>query len=1150
MRTTHNRLLAVIAACLLYSSPVLAQGNLGALSGTISDSSGANIPDVSLRVVNIATGAVVNAVSNQTGNYLVPSLTPGTYRIEAEKTGFRKTLVENVGVQTATTGTVDLKLELGNVSESVTVDSGNLELQTVNAEIGTTVETKAILDLPISLGGAAQTGGSGRRQIENFLFLTPGVTGDQWSKSINGSPAFSTEVLIDGEDMQNIGAPGFIADSSPPYEAISEFKVQNTLYPAEYGMGYGVENFTMRSGGNKFHGDLFELLRNDKLDARGFFNDSKPPLRQNEFGGTIGGPVILPFYRGQDKTHFFFAYSGFRLRGGLPQGNLVSVPTAKEKAGDFSDYPYPIFDPASTRPDGSGSFVRDPFPGNIIPTNRLSQVAQRLAALIPNPDRPGYFNNYINRSSQPADDDDISVKIDHQLTPNQQITGSLWYVNANIVVNGELAGPLNPGYRQTPSIGGGLRLNHVYTITPHLVNHFGFGYTPVNPTWTYWKTDTRKGNQVLKIPGIPADANGYPEFYFDNPGYNSLGNSQENGFDPQRFINTVFNEDLSWIAGKHTLKVGGQYRYRSMAVADLDNRAGLFYTTSLATSQPNDPNFANWGNGFASLMLGQIDNATRQQPAPKQLFYDSMWSMYVDDNVKLTKRLTLSLGLRYELPNYVVEKNGITSVLDLSRPNPGAGNILGALKFLGTGTGRAGTKNIFGSYNKAFSPRLGLTYALDSKTVIRAGYGMFRLYPNYGRMNSGIFWNSGFGATLAVASTNSGITPAFNLDQGFPLADQSLPNFDPSQNNNGSATYVNSNANRPARMQSWTLDVQRSLPFSILLDAAYVGSRTTGLPTGLENINQVNPKYLKLGGTLLADINSPEAAAAGISAPYPGFQGSVAQALRPYPQYTTIWDQFQPTGFTNYNALQTKLQKNLSNGLSFLASYTFSKNIGIQGGDSFGDVFGGGGSVPIDTYNRKLEKALLGIDQTHVFVLSWNLELPFGRGKMFGSGMNPLLNTVLGGWQINSIERYQSGNPISIRGGGNIPLFGNGNRPNWISNNVRSGVSIGNFDPAKDVYLNIGAFSQPAPYTFGNAPKTLPNVRTPAFYNEDFSVFKKLPLFGESRSIEFRGEFFNIFNRVVFGRPNRNINSPSSFGRIGSQANEPRVIQLTMKLLF
>jgi hypothetical protein len=486
----------------------------------------------------------------------------------------------------------------------------------------------------------------------------------------------------------------------------------------------------------------------------------------------------------------------------------------------------------------------------------------------------------------------------------------------------------------------------------------------------------------------------------------------------------------------------------------------------------------------------------------------------------------------------------------LARPNPGAGNRPGALKFFGNGAGREDTNNIFGEYHKAFSPRLALTYALNEKTVIRTGYGIFRLYPNYGRINSGIFWNSGFGATHAVASTNSGITPAFHLDSGFPLADLNLPNYDPALNNNGSATYVNSDAHRPAFMQSWTFDIQRQLPFGMMLDTAYVGSRTTGTWTGLENINQVDPKYLSLGGTLRADISSPEAAAAGIVSPYPGFSGSVAQALRPYPQYTTIWDMFQPTGYSSYHSLQVRLQKNLSNGLSFLTSYTLSKNIGVQGSDSFGDPFGGGGATAMDTFNRKLDKAILGIDQTHVLVVSWNYELPFGRGKRFGSQMNPVLNAVVGGWQLNSIERYQSGVPISVGGGGNIPLFGGGNRPNWISSNVRSDVPMGSFDPAKDLYLNINAFSQPAPYTFGNAPKRLPNVRRPALYNEDFSAFKRFGLGGEFRFLEFRAEFFNVFNRVIFGGPATNINSPNTFGTIGSQGNEPRVVQLALKLLF
>ena len=1149
MTKSHFVTLLFFMGCL--SGAVFGQGNLGGLTGNVADSSGGLVPEVAVRAVNLANGAVVSAVSGPNGNYLIQGLAPGNYRLEAEKSGFKKTILDNVVVQTATVGTRDITLEVGSVIELVNVAADTMTLQTTGAEIGTAMEPKALLDLPISLGGAATAGASGRRQIENFIFLTPGVTGSQWSKSINGAPGFSQEILIDGEDLQNIGAPAFIADSSPPYEAVSEFKVQNTLYPAEYGLGYGVLNFTLKSGGNGFHGDLYEFLRNDKFDSRGFFVASKPIIRQNEFGVSVGGPVILPRYNGKNKTHFFFAYSGFRLRGGLPAGGLVTVPTTQERSGNFSDYPFPLFDPTTTRSDGKGSFMRDPFPGNIIPASKISGVAQRLIGLLPPPDISAtYFNNYVDRSTQPSDDDIWSIKLDHQITAKQQINGGFWWVKSNIVVNGPLAGPLNPGLRYTPTHGGGLRINHEYTLTPALINHVGFGWTPTEPTWTFWLTDTRKGNQVLQIPGIPADANGYPEFHFDNPGYQYLGNSQENGFQPQRFVNSVLNEDLSWVKRRHQMKFGFSFRRRTMEAQDVDNRAGVFNITSLATSQPNDPNFSNWGNSFASLMLGQIQSAYRQQPAPVQHFHDSLFSWYVDDNIRLTKKLTLSLGLRYELPLYVVEDNGIVSFLNLSRPNPAAGGLPGALQFQGTGTGRSGSLNIFGAYHKAFAPRLALAYALNQKTVVRAGYGVFRLYPNYGRMNSGVFWNSGFGATLSSSSTDSGIHPAFNLDQGFPIGDLNLPNFDPTQNNGGSATYVNSSANKPAFMQSWTLDIQRTLPYSMILDTAYVASHTTGLWTGLENINQVDPKYLSLGNTLLEDIGSKDAAAAGVRPPYAGFTGSVGQALRPHPQYTTINDMFQPTGYNTYHSLQLRLQKQYSNGLSLLTSYTFSKNIGAQGSDTFGDIFGGGGLNAIDSFNRKLEKSLAPIDQTHVLVLSWVYELPFGKGKHFLSQMNPVANTILGGWQINSIERYQSGTPISVSGGSNIPLFGGGNRPNWISSKVRSSVPMSSFDPAKDLYININAFSEPAPFTFGTAPPVLPNTRVPALYNEDFSVFKKFGLGSETRYLEFRAELFNIFNRVVFGGPAANVNNPNSFGTIGSQANGARVIQFGMKLLF
>lgn len=1142
-----------LLACFVLSSLPCGwgQGSLGGLTGRVADPTGAPVTGVAVKIRNIDTSAEAEASTTSDGAYLAPSLQPGRYRITVTHAGFKTAVREPVTVSTATISTVDFTLAVGDVSESVTVSGGSIQLETTSAEIGTVMPTKTILDLPISLGGAATTGATGRRQIENFIFLTPGVTGNQWNKSINGAPGFSAEILIDGIDMQNIGAPGFIAEASPPYEAVEEFKVQNTLYPAEYGGGYGVINFTLKSGTNKFHGDLFEFVRNDKFDARSFFSGkTKPMLRQNEFGGTFGGPLILPKYNGRDRTFFFMAYSGFRLRGGVPTGGLVTLPTLQQREGNFSDYPFPLFDPATTRPSGTGGFTRDPFVNNQIPKSRFSGVAQRSLPLIPAPDLPGYFNNYVNRANQPSTDDDWSVKVDHQINRKQRLSAAYWWVNGNTQINGAVAGEFNPGFRNTPTEASGYRFNHTYTISPTLLNRAGFGYTPTSPTWSRWTLDPRQGNKVLQIPGIPAESHGFPILTFGGPTpYANLGNSNNNGTDPQFFQNWSGADDLSWVKGTHQLKFGFMFRRREMTVLDRRNEGGTFNFNSLSTSQPNSPDFARNGNPFASFLLGEVFSANAAVPAPLRHYKDDFVAVYAEDVIKLARNVNLSVGLRYELPLYAKEKEGIISFIDLSRPNPGAAGRPGALVFLGKGEGRTGTYDIFGSYHKAFSPRFALTYGLGKKTVIRTGYGIFRIQTAVGRLNGCNFWCSGFGLQPSYTTTNQGVTPAFPLDQGFPPNPRNPPIFDPALNNNGSVSMINNKANKPGTLQSWTFDIQRDLPFGIMLDLAYVGSKSNGTWTGLENPNQVNPRYLSLGQLLLADIGSPQAAAAGIGRPYPGFAGSVAQALRDYPQYTNIDDMYQPTGYNFYNALQMRLQKRYSSGLSFLGAYTLAKNIGFPGGDIFGDTAGGGGARGLDTFNRKLEKSLVSGDQTHIFIMSWNYELPFGRSKRFLGSVNPVLNKIVSGWQINAIQTYRSGTPIAVGGGGQLPLFGGGNRPNWISSNVRTSVAMSSFDPAKDRYLNIDAFSQPALYTFGTAPPRLPNVRTPFFYNEDVSFFKNTYL-TESLHLQFRAEFYDIFNRVVFSGPSANINNPTTFGIIGGQANSPRLIQFAMKLIF
>ena len=1147
MRASARVLLVFLAAAVI----AWGQGNLGGLTGLVTDPTEAVIGGATVTLTSLSTGAEITVSSTGNGVYLVRGVPPGSYILTVTSSGFKTYSREPVLISTATVGTLHVRMEVGTVTESITVVGGGIQLQTSNAEVGTLMESKAMLDLPISLGGAATIGASGRRQPENFIFLTPGVTGNQWSKSINGAPGFSMELLYEGVSAQGIGAPGFLAQTSPPYEAVDEFKVQNALYPVEYGRGFGVINFTLKSGTNELHGDLYEFFRNDQLDASGFFNATRPIVRQNEFGGSAGGPLYLPkIYDGRNRTFFNFNYTGFELRGGAVTRQLVTLPTMAFRQGDFSGYPFPIFDPATQRPDAAGGFERDRFPNNAIPQSRIGGVASRTIPLIPALDLPNQpFNNFVSRQNEPNSDKVWSIKIDHIINDNQRLAGSFWWAMDRTIRNGPIPGELDRS-RSAPSDGGGLRLSHDYTITPTLLNHFGFGYTPAHPGYARWLRDSRRGNETLQIKGIPNDVPGFSNLSFTNNNSHTFGNAGTNGNDPAKEKTWSIVNQVTWIKGNHQLKFGGDWKRRTLKQQDARNEAGSFSFHHRSTSQPNSANFDVWGNSFATFLLGDVFSSDRNIPVPIRFWSEDIFSVYGEDSIKLGPDLTLTLGLRWDIPNYAQEEQDRVSRLNLALPNEAAGGRPGALEFLGEGPGRTGTRNALGqNYYKALSPRISLAYSINPRTVLRAGYGVFHMFPNIGRIGHFPFFGNGFGFVPAFSSLDQGITPAFNIDRdGFPDSGVMLPSLDPTLINGGRATAVNGSAHKTAINQSLTFSIQRELPGDILLDVAYVGSKANHLPSGLENVNQVHPDFLSLGNVLNADINSQEAQAAGITAPFPGFQGSVSQALRPFPQYIRIDSLYQPTGFSNYNSLQVRGQKRYATGFTFLLAYTFSKALGVSG-DSFGDAFGGGGFRALNTFNRKIEKAHTSLDQSQVFVLSWIYELPFGRGKRYLSDASPVVDEILGGWQFNMIHRYQSSGTVAVGGGPPLPIFGGGNRPLWVSSNVRSSVSMGDFDPATDRYLNIDAFAQPAAFTFGNAPRRIPNVRAPALYNEDFSIFKNI-LFTEAVRLQFRAEFFNLFNRTVFGGPQSNVNNPVTFGRLRSLANTPRSIQFGLKLIF
>jgi hypothetical protein len=944
--------------------------------------------------------------------------------------------------------------------------------------------------------------------------------------------------------------PGIIGTFGPPYEALEEFKVQTTLFPAEYARGLGVTNFALKSGTNKFHGNAFDILRNDVLDANSFFANSsgipRPIVRQNEWGASVGGPVI------KDKTFFYFAYTGFKRRGGSALQSNVTLPTAAMKAGDFSDWlnpaktgagiPIVIYDPQTTRSDGQGGFVRDPFPGNIIPANRISPVAGRVIPLIPNPDSGGLTNNFVSRSKEPVDDWDWSVKIDHTFSARHKLNYSMWIQKDDRFIYGDVPGTLDHG-QINDEVGRGIRLNYDFFVRPSLINHLGMGYGRRRSDF-FPPASVDKTNDFFKIPAIGtfATANATPNFNID--GITPLGTQWATTLERGNTYNLVDN--VTWIKGKHSVKTGVDFRRYQYNTWYPQFGQGIFNFDNRLTSQPNSPDFGLLGQPFASFLLGQVQSFNQDRDMSRRGFHNDYYSGFVQDEFKIIPKLTLSYGVRYEVPLPLSEQYDRLSALDPNLPNPGAGGRLGALAFAGTGPGHTGKKR-FAETRHDWSPRIGLAYQVNEKTVLRAGYGIFHSMTNGNAADGNIVGAVGQGYQYQPfsQSPDNGVHPAFLLDNGPVIPSVQLPTLDPTLANNSNIDYIDSNSGKTAYVNSWNLSLQRELPGKILLDAAYVGQHGVNLVGSLSNLNQVPAKYLSLGSLLTADISDPAAAAAGIQSPYPGFTGSVAQALRPFPQFANITHYQEPTASNRYHSFQMKLQKRFSEGLSFLVSYTASKNITNAESNS---GFSSGSPRPPDTGQRQLEWAVATNDIPQNLVTSFVYELPVGPGKRF-INKSGAVGKAIGGWQIAGIARYYSGTPLRIRGGASLPLFGGSQRPNRVPGvDIRTDVSRSDFDPATDLYLNIKAFAKPAPFTIGNVGPRLPDVRGFPGYNEDFTIFKFIP-FTESMKLEFRAEMYNVFNRVNFSGIGSNINSTSSFGTVSSVA-DPRHIQFMLKFHF
>jgi hypothetical protein len=1160
-----NRYFAAAALALL---PVFlwAQTDRGIITGTVTDASGAVVPAASVTVTNVATNASFTTLSTGTGNYTVPSLPPGTYRVRVESAGFKAFERSNVVVIAGGTARANAILELGQITESISVTSDLAQVQTETAKVSTQVSNKMVDELPLVVGGAMR--GAFDLAIITPEANEPDIDSDK-AFNVGGGQAGSYGATLDGVSIltSRFNSVQWANVNTPSVDAITEFSVETNGFKAEYGRASGgLLTFASKSGTNELHGTAYEFLRNNAVDARRFFEDEKGVYKQNDFGFSVGGPVYIPkVYDGRNKTFFFTSGEWFRNRVGASSGRF-SVPTPEMYQGDFTNWvdgngkQLPIYDPATQRPNPNGSgFVRSPFPGNMIPQGRFSPLIQNYlkvvgdAALPNNGAAPGTSdyvrNNYINNQGTALDPwTKYSVKADHNFSDNTKV--SFLY---NYGLHERTPGP--DGFPGLPSVLNQNRIDNqksdVYratftkVVSPNVV-YYAFG--GVN----FWKENhnaiTLDGDwesQGVCLKGAwDCNRNLLKADFSDYSGWVA------NAYDGSENFVFSFGNDITWIKNKHTIKFGYLWERLHYNGFGQQTIGGLVRGDRRSTSVPNNNNLSTGGgNGFASLLIGTSYSGGTENDR----FVGQRWrshAFYVQDDWKITPRLTLNLGLRYEFTLPPVEQKDKWSDFTPTKPNPTADGIPGALRFAGFGEGRENSRTLVDGWWGGIGPRLGLAYQLSNRTVVRTSAGI-----SYGVVKTVTGSTHFEGSTLVFrpSSLDNGVTPAFLVDEGLPPYVRP-PVIDPSFSNGNNTAFWDGEAVRLPANYQWTFSLQRQLGDDIVVEAAYNATVGAHLVAGLKNMNQLPFSVLEQYGRslLTSSIDSPAAKAAGLVRPYSNIDCdfsstcrpvSVGQALRPFPQYKTIQTRQghgDKSGHSTYHAMMLKIEKRYSHGVTLQGSYVLSKMI-TDADSSDGD------NTALDHYNRGLEKSIGQYDQTHNIKLNYIYELPFGRGKRWLNG-GPA-SWVLGNWRVSGVQFYSSGFPLSLNNSVNFPIF-NGRNAAFASTYDGWIASHDNPDwKGADRYFVAPSFfgSQPNELP-GNTTRFNPKARYPWQNEVNFSLAKSFPV-NESVRLDFRWEMFNAFNTPRFNPGSRNVQAPN-FGQVTSTLNEPRRMQFGLKLYF
>lgn len=1130
----HLRIsLCVIAAIYSFNFSARAQSFTGLIVGTVKNPEGAVVPNAEITIIHEQTNRTLTVMTNGEGYYASAPLGVGTYRVEAKMSGFRRAFRGGIVLQIQQTAVIDFTLELGAVSEEVEVKAEAPVLESTTTTLGKVVDNRRIGDLPLNT-----------RNVYSLIFLTPGVTGsignnyNSLSYSVNGARPTMMDTVIDGVTASFPTVNGFTGISIfPSVDAIQEFKVMGATYPAEFGRSLGsVLNVVFKSGTNQFHGSAYEFLRNSVFDANNFFeNRAGRPLgsfKRSQFGGHATGPII------RDKTFFMGSYEGLRARSFA--SSIRTVPTIEQRNGDFSK----TFNQAGAlirifNPFNRVAGARVQFVDNKIPTALIDPVALNILKFYPLPNQPGdqftNANNYAASGSAQTNLDNYDFRIDHRVSESQTFFAryshrytqdvplkafpeDLTIAEGRVIQENrarnfvaEYANTLSPSMVLTARIG--------FARTLFVFSNQGLGFKP-SSLGLPAAIDSVVDRQMFPAIGIS--------------GMTGLGGNDHRF---NAFMSYPFVATLTRAQGKHNWKFGGEVRLIRVNVWEARN-AGTFNFNAGFTQGPNPTAASNSaGLGFASFLLGAGTTGNTLIQGWKNVAAQSFYyAGYAQDDWRITQKLTLNLGVRYDLDTPRTERYNRMNFFDPDAPSPLASkvpqfpNLKGGVRFVGVD---GNSRSQYSTDTNNLAPRLGLAYQFDQKTVIRAGYS--HIFGPSNQAAQGTVGPFGFRIEYPWQTTNdNGVTPFNLLRNPYPLGFRALPGAA-----DGLLTQAGANLQSVLQdtitpwSQQWNLNIQRELPWQMSLEVAYVGTRGLQLSRNGEDglsLNQLDPQYLSLGSALNQPVDNPFFGL-GTGGFFASRQISRGQLLRPYPQFTDIIPLYSSGASSNYHALQVSFSKRLSRGILIDGNYTWAKNIEE-------------GLTHQDSNNIRGDRGLSTIDIARRFVISYLYELPFGKGRKFGANAPGVLDSIIGGWQFNGITTFQSGTPLTITANNTAGLFNPLTRPNTNGKDPRLG---GKVDERLNKYFDTSVYSQPAAFTFGNVGPTV-NIRNDGVRNFDLSLFKQFAP-TERMRVQFRVEALNAFNTPRFGSPTTSVTS-TNYGQITSQANSPRQLQFGLKILW